>query len=174
MQSMQSLTELEGAVLSEIHHRRQQTAFQVRRAFQISPSVEWSGSAGAVYPAVARLTQRGLIQSTDAADGRATRHLSLTSEGEVALHAWASNCERAASVGMDPFRLRSGIWMSLPPKLRDPVLRDVAVQIESNLRFLETYVDSLDPVETARVRISMQLQRSRLEWIADVLAGGSR
>ena len=37
------VTELEGAILSEIHHRGHNTAFQVRRAFQTSPSIEWSG-----------------------------------------------------------------------------------------------------------------------------------
>ncbi|WP_394540322.1 helix-turn-helix transcriptional regulator [Lysobacter enzymogenes] len=167
---MTPLTELEGAVLSEIHHRRQQNAFQVRRAFQVSPSIEWSGSAGAVYPAVARLQRRGLIAVGEAADKRATRPLSLTAEGEAALLAWASDGERAASVGLDPFRLRSGIWMALPPAQRAPVLRGIAAQIEANLRFLDAYVQTVDGIEAVRLRMSMQLQQSRLEWIADALA----
>ena len=47
-----SLTELEGAILSEIHHRGASTAFKERKAFQESMSLEWRGSAGAVYPAI--------------------------------------------------------------------------------------------------------------------------
>ena len=52
------VTELEGAILSEIQHRGNHTAFQVRRAFQTSPSIEWSGSAGAIYPAIKHLLDR--------------------------------------------------------------------------------------------------------------------
>ena len=63
------LTELEGAILSEIQHRGQKTAFQVRRAFAVSFSLEWKGSAGAVYPAVKRLEQRGFIQASVAQGG---------------------------------------------------------------------------------------------------------
>jgi len=37
------LTELEGAILAEIHNGGHETAFQVRRAFANSLSLEWKG-----------------------------------------------------------------------------------------------------------------------------------
>ena len=50
MRAERQLTELEGAVLTEIALRGNDTAYKVRRAFQLSPSVQWRGSAGAVSP----------------------------------------------------------------------------------------------------------------------------
>ena len=38
------LTELEGAILSEVFYRGRQTAFQVRRSFADSPSLEWKAT----------------------------------------------------------------------------------------------------------------------------------
>ena len=70
------LTELEGAILSEIYHRGQKTAFQVRRAFAASHSLEWKGSAGAVYPAVKRLRAARLHRGVRrTGQTRATRQL---------------------------------------------------------------------------------------------------
>lgn len=104
-----SLTELEGAILSEIHHRGASTAFKVRKAFEASRSLEWRGSAGAVYAAISRLAARGLMVASQTDSGRQTKLLSVTPDGLTALTDWICDPHRAASVGQDPFRLRSGV-----------------------------------------------------------------
>ena len=163
------LTELEGAILSEIQHRKHDTAFQVRRAFQISPSIEWSGSAGAIYPAIKRLRGKGYIHGEPTNDGRATIRLSLTDAGQAALVAWAGDPTRSASVGLDPFRLRSGIWGLLPPDERRSTLMKATEAIEANVEYLEQYLPSLDKVEAARVELSLRIQHVRLDWLAEQL-----
>ncbi len=55
----QRLSELEAVVLGLVWSDGPCTAYAVRRTVQASLSAQWSGSAGAVYPAVARLEQRG-------------------------------------------------------------------------------------------------------------------
>ena len=171
MQSVaEPLTELEGAILSEVYHRKRDTAFQVRRAFQDSPSLEWSGSAGAVYPAVKRLEQRSLLDFDRAGDGRGTLRLSITSSGRRALTAWACDPIRSASVGLDPFRLRSGIWRTMSSTKRSAVLQSISTEIQRNIDFLEEYVHSLDGIEMTRVQLSIELQTLRLKWIANELA----
>ena len=157
------LTELEGAILSEIHHRGQKTAFQVRRAFAASFSLEWKGSAGAVYPAVKRLEQRGLIQASMAKGGRATRTLLLTKMGIDELMAWACDPERAASVGIDPFRLRSGIWNELKPGERKKAFAAIRREIEAGIPGMEKFVADSDKLERTRVQLALALQRARLE-----------
>src|ERR1700739_3465834 len=112
------LTELEGAILAEIHNGGHETAFQVRRAFAQSLSLEWKGSAGAVYPAVKRLRERRFIAASAARDGRGARPLRLTDAGKGALVEWACDAKLATSVGLDPFRLRAGVWTSLDGKRR--------------------------------------------------------
>lgn len=157
------LTELEGAVLSEIQHRGQKTAFQVRRAFAVSFSLEWKGSAGAVYPAVKRLEQRGLIQASAAQGGRATRTLSLTRLGKKELMSWACDPIRASSIGIDPFRLRSGIWTELTPGQQKKVFTEIRKEIEASIPVLEKYVTEIDPIERLRVQLGIAVQRARLE-----------
>lgn len=157
------LTELEGAILSEIEHRGQKTAFQVRRAFAVSHSLEWKGSAGAVYPAVKRLEQQGLIHASAAQGGRATRTLSLTSLGKDELMAWACDPVRSSSIGIDPFRLRSGIWTELTPAQRKKVFTNIRKEIEASIPILEQYVTEIDQIERLRVELGIAVQRARLK-----------
>ena len=161
------LTELEGAVLSEIHHRQNRTAFKVRRAFQTSPSIEWSGSAGALDPAIRRLVAAGRIESTPITTGNKGHHLSLTDEGVAALEAWICDPVRATSVGVDPFRLRAGLWSTLDPAKRADALRRLKLAVEEELQRLQASLDALDPVEQARSLWSIQLQAMRLNWLDD-------
>lgn len=162
---MRSLSELEGAILSEIEHRGQQTTFQVRRAFAESVSLEWKGSAGGVYPAVRRLEQDGLILASDPTGGRKARTLSLTEMGRVALKAWASDPLAGTSVGADPFRLRSGIWLLLPPAERETLFAELDAEIVRQIAQLEGLLSAVDPVEPIRLELALDLQRSRLAFI---------
>jgi DNA-binding PadR family transcriptional regulator len=161
------LTELEGAVLSEIEHRGHNTAFQVRRAFQTSPSIEWSGSAGAVYPAIRRLVGGGLVRSTPIPTGRRGSALTVTAEGLASLETWICDPVRATSVGLDPFRLRAGLWARLEPARRDQALAALKQSIEDDLARLTTALQGLDTVEKARSELSIRLQRSRITWLED-------
>ncbi|ATQ41110.1 PadR family transcriptional regulator [Caulobacter mirabilis] len=164
------LTELEGAVLSEIHHRNATTAFKVRRAFQVSPSLEWSGSAGAVYPAIRRLTAAGLIEARPTTSGRKTSLLALTAEGVARLADWICDARRAISVGLDPFRLRSGMWDFLDADRRQAALTEALAALNQELAFLADYLSRLDKVERRRVELSIVLQKARIAWIEEELA----
>lgn len=168
-----SLTELEGAVLSEIHHRHNRTAFKVRRAFQTSHSIEWSGSAGAVYPAIRRLVAAGLIESQAITTGRKGSALSLTPLGIAAMEDWIRDPVRATSVGVDPFRLRAGLWATLDPSRRQETLQRLRTEVENDLLRLTTALETLDPVERARTEWSIQLQKLRLRWLDDQTENGT-
>lgn len=159
------LTELEGSVLSELHHRGRQTAFQVRRSFSTSPSIEWRGSAGAVYPAIRRLERDGLIEGVAKGDGRATRLLSITAAGIEAMTEWACDPARASSVGIDPFRMRAGIWMSLEPSRRAEVLSTIRRELLAGVERLNAWSRHEDAIERASVDLSLRLQRARLDWL---------
>ena len=167
------LTELEGAVLSEIHHRLNHTAFKVRRAFQTSPSIEWSGSAGAVYPAIRRLVEAGLIESNPITTGKKGSHLSLSHDGVAALEDWICDPVRATSVGVDPFRLRAGLWSTLAPARRADALLALRRAVDEELARLKVTLDDLDPVERARSQWSIELQAMRLRWLEEQIRTSS-
>jgi DNA-binding PadR family transcriptional regulator len=164
------LTELEGAILSEIHHRRAQTAFKVRKAFLSSPSLEWSGSSGAVYPAIRRLSAQGLVQSEVQVSARKGSTLALTALGISRLNAWVCDVDRAAGLGLDPFRLRSGLWDELPAKDRLAGLAALLEALKAGMTGLERYGAGLDRVERRRVELSISLQAARVAWVENELS----
>lgn len=164
-----ALSELEGAILSEIHHRGATTAFKVRKAFQSSPSLEWSGSSGAVYPAIRRLSEQGLVRAEVQASARKTSVLALTPDGVARLNVWICDVDRAAGLGLDPFRLRSGLWELLPPADRTAGLKALLVAVKQEIGNLETYRAGLDRVEQRRVDLSISLQKARVAWLEEEL-----
>lgn len=164
---MAGLTELEGSVLVEIGHRGNHTRFQVRRAFETSPSSSWSGSAGAVYPAIKRLVEAGLIDAGPPQSGLRTRTLSLTSQGNKALERWFSDVAAASSIGADPFRSRAGLWETLAPGRRADVIAAMRAGVEHELGKLVVRT-TLDLVEDIGNQLAIRLQRLRLDWLAEI------
>ena len=160
------LTELEGAILAEIHNGGYETAFQVRRAFANSLSLEWKGSAGAVYPAVKRLRAKGFIAASTAHDNRGARRLRLTASGKTALRDWACDTQLATSVGLDPFRLRAGVWTSLDPAQRKELFASLRQEILGSLPLFQETLGATNPLEKVRVRLAIQVQRARLRTLA--------
>ena len=86
---MRELSRFELAVLGLVFQGAPCTAYWIRRQFQHSPSSFFSGSAGAVYPAVRRLEKRSLIKAVTVREGgRTSQHHRLTSRGKEALKEW--------------------------------------------------------------------------------------
>lgn len=123
---MAQLTDLEGAALAEIATRGAATSYAVAQAFARSPSEFWSGSAGAVYPLIARLAARGLVAPSQAATGKRQRlDYRITPEGRDALEAWLLDARRAAGMGFDPLRSRLAHLHLVAPARRKAFLKEV-------------------------------------------------
>ena len=159
------LTELEGAILSEIYHCGSDTAFAVTRAFEKSPSLEWRGSAGSVYPAIKRLTAGGRLRGVPRNDGRKSIILQLTDSGIAALNSWVRDAERAISPGIDPFRLRSGIWCTMPPAERQKTLSAVAAKLREQIAAESNANPYSSAVEEERRLVALAQQQARLAWV---------
>lgn len=163
-----SLTELEGAVLLEIRRIGVCTAYEVRRAFEKSPSLEWSGSSGAVYPAIKRLVGRNLIDTNPSEDdARGTLQLTLNKQGLSILQAWTNDIDRAVSPGFDPFRTRSIEWVAAAPAKR----RAQAAKLEQALTDRIEQLEKIIKTEKIKSREQIELaqQRSRLAWVRKTL-----
>ena len=159
------LTELEGAVLTEIAERGNRTAFKVRRAFQRSPSAHWTGSAGAVYPAIRRLVAAGILTAAAGPGRRGTRLLSLSRKGEAMLDAWAGDAVAACGLGFDPFRLRAGLWRKLPSDRRRALAAALRGRLEDELAALRGRAEG-DGVDRVQTGLAIEMQRLRLRWLA--------
>ncbi len=102
-----TLTELEGSVLALIGSNAPVTGYALTRMTAESPSEYWSGSAGAVYPLVKRMAERGLVLAEFGNQGKRPRtSYSLTKSGRSALKRWLLDSQRAAGLGFDPLRTR--------------------------------------------------------------------
>jgi DNA-binding PadR family transcriptional regulator len=113
----QTLSEIEGCVLALIHESGPATPYAIRKEFLSSPSPQWSGSAGTIYPLVERLTKRGLIRTTVHLTGqRQGRRMSLTAMGVRAFRRWLSIPvpDWVAGIPPDPLRTRVRFLGALP------------------------------------------------------------
>ena len=111
----------------------------------------------------------GLIASEPLPGGRQAMALKVTEAGEAALDAWACDPHRAAGVGLDPFRLRSGVWLKLAPERRRAALDGVAEAIRTSIAAHERDLVAADPIERPRMLLALRLQRLRLDWIEETL-----
>jgi len=102
-------SEIEGSVLAMVWAEGPLTPYAIRKDFLNSPNPQWSGSAGTIYPLIARLRRRGWIRSEVRLRGkRKGNYISLTATGLRALRRWlcAPLAEWVVGVPPDPLRTR--------------------------------------------------------------------
>lgn len=163
MPAERKLTELEGAVLTEIAFRGCDTAYKVRRAFQLSLNVHWRGSAGAVSPAIKRLKAAGLLAAAPHPN-RKGQLLSPTAAGKIAVERWATSIEAATSLGLDPFRLRSVVWDFLSPAKRRTLFAKLGEALLRDLPAFHARVED-DPVGRHQTELAIAVIEARLAWL---------
>jgi DNA-binding PadR family transcriptional regulator len=171
----EALTELEAAVLGKLWLDGPCTAYVVRRVFLDSPSPWWSGSAGAVYPLLARLERAGLVRSSARrADRRRSRLLALTPAGRRRLEDWLGPPlpEWVVGVPMDALRTRLGLIAALRPERRRRLFaeaeRGVSEQLERVEQDLARAQGAGVPWELLIAEGAAATQRVRLEWVKRV------
>jgi DNA-binding PadR family transcriptional regulator len=162
------LTELEGAMVSEVFRRGTCTAYQLRHEFLKSPSAEWSGSAGAIYPALRRLRAAGLVSAKATGDRRGTERYSLTAAGSRALTAWLTDFARAVGPGTDPFRSRAGLWPTLPTRDRERMVQALSDDIRKRCAMLKLEMKKMDVIGRRQAELELKLQLVRLKWLRQV------
>ena len=107
-------------ILGIVWSREPCSPYVVLSRFQRSPTWGWSSSTGAIYPAIRRLKERGLIDHrSDSTGNRRSELLSLSAVGAVALREWISRLsEEMGSAGLDPIRTRVNYLPALEPDAR--------------------------------------------------------
>ncbi len=170
-----SLSELESVVLGLIWTEGPCTAYAVRRIVQKSLSAQWSGSAGAVYPAVARLEERKLIRSREQATGlRKSQALEITAAGRRALSRWLGPPVEPAAFGIpaDPLRIRIRFLELLPEDSQLRFIDEAIAGIEANLQLIRADVRARgkqnSPFTTAMARGVLHASRARLRMLAEL------
>jgi DNA-binding PadR family transcriptional regulator len=164
-QRKRELTELEGAALSVIGRLGACTPYQVRQAFLTSPSTEWSGSAGAVYPALRRLKAAGLLAAKPAEDARRAVHYRLSGAGAEALSRWVCDVKRATGLGLDPFRTRAPLWGGLPKGHAGAFKRALIRALKAECAALRKGLAAPDQPDREAMALCLALHEMRLSWL---------
>jgi len=103
-------SELECFVLGLVWDLGPCSPYLLRVHLARSPSSQWSASAGAIYPLVARLERQGLLSSRARTTGRrGHRELRITRQGVTVLRRWIGPplAPGAVTVSYDPLRSRA-------------------------------------------------------------------
>ena len=160
------MTELEGAILGVVRGAKGATAYFVRKVFLDSPSEHWSGSAGAVYPAMMRLKKAGFLSQQATGDGRNTRIHVLTPKGHRAHDAWLCDVTRVMGIGIDPFRTRVSFWQELSPKKRRAFFSALIKELQRQRDVIDNLLAASPASHDAPgLELVAALLQSRLAWL---------
>src|SRR5580704_18282038 len=138
--SSRQLSEIEGCVLGLLSVEGPATPYAIRKVFLDSPSPQWSGSAGTIYPLIERLLREQLIRSKLCLTGKRRGHqISLTPAGSRTLRLWFSLPipEWVAGVPPDPLRTRIRFLSAVGNKLRQQFLQDAFRRTQAHLAAIE-------------------------------------
>lgn len=174
---LRSLSELEGCVLGHLWKHGPCTAYAVRRQFLDSPSSHWSGSAGAIYPLLARLEERGLVTSKRLPrGGRRGWTYALAPAGRTQFLRWLAPPVTAdmVSLSVDPLRTRVYFLGALPARRREVFLTESIGKLRAHLADLAS-VSREDEFDRLAVEGATRMMKARLAWMEELrraLAGG--
>lgn len=110
-------SELEGFVLGLVWQFGPCSAYDVRKHLLDSPSTQWSGSAGAIYPLIRKLAGLRLMAASRRTTGRRQRTMYLvTPRGIAHLRRWIGPplAPEVITVPHDPLRSRVRFLSALP------------------------------------------------------------
>jgi DNA-binding PadR family transcriptional regulator len=171
-----AITDLEAFALGLIWRHGPCTPYAVRRFMADSPSTQWSGSAGAIYPLVRRLERQGLLKSSaEANDGRKARAYTMTAKGLAALRRWIGPplSADAITVAYDPLRSRARFLSVLP--LADQrawitSAQNAMTEVANRVRRWQELYGTDDPLAGAMTRSGELDVESRTMWLSDLAA----
>lgn len=176
--SRSQLSEIEACVLALVSVDGPSTPYAIRKVFLDSPSPQWSGSAGTIYPLIERLLRRRLIRSKLCLTGKRRGHqISLTAAGSQALRQWLALPipEWVAGVPPDPLRTRVRFLCAISANRQKAFLRNAHQRTQAHLRAVEADCElkrAKDKFQYLMARgalLSMQSRCAFLQEVAEVL-----
>jgi len=172
------LSEIEACVLALVSVDGPATPYAIRKVFLDSPSPQWSGSAGTIYPLIERLLRRKLIHSKVCLTGKRRGYrISVTSPGSRALKQWFSVPipEWVAGVPPDPLRTRVRFLDAISTDQREAFLVNAHQRTQAHLRAVEADCErkraegEFQYLMARGALLSMQSRCAFLREVAEVL-----
>lgn len=158
----EKLKDLEAYILGVIGQYQPCTPYRAMKFFLESPSVYYSGSAGAIYPAIKRLEKMGLLKSiASGTEGKKSRLYSLTAKGKKMFTAWFENPELIADGGFDPLRGRISLITGFKEKNRPRQIENLSNAARARLGQMDKIKSQYDKSHPFRRSIEMERETLR-------------
>jgi DNA-binding PadR family transcriptional regulator len=175
MQPQRTLSRLEVSILGLVSTGAPCTVYWIRKQFEGSPSSHFSGSAGAVYPAIRRLEKQGFVRGTRQKTGaRKQRDYALTKHGKQALRGWLMPPLPLEDItySFDPIRTRVYCLDALAPAERLRFVDDALAQSRSYLAVVKKDCEARrqagDLLQHVGARGVLHEVRARVRWLGEL------
>ena len=153
------------------------SGYDLKRIFAVTPMGVYQPSSGALYPALRRLEEKGLIQAgQDGNSARQRRVYELTQTGQAAHLSWLRTPIEPATVARDlGLHLMRFVMMEhqLPPVEVLAFLRDLADELRAFTAQLEQYAAAAD-LDNSHARLALDhglaVHRASLQWTERTIA----
>jgi len=156
--------------LGTVTEARACSPYYIHKTFLRSPSQFFSGSAGAIYPAVKRLEAKGYLKSVRAGTaGKPSKKLTITPTGTARYLEWYYDPTRAADAGYDPVRVRISLLGSLPPAQQKKAYKELLEIGEHRLKYLATL--NFEPCDGAGMDQAREIEKATLKAKLALLKG---
>ncbi len=170
MTTARALTDFEQILLAHIG-QTPSSGYELKRFFRTTPAAVYQPSGGALYPALHRLEQRGLLQAEEATSGRRSRRVyRTTATGRMTTRRWVFEPVDPTSVGRDlGLHLMRFVFMEriLSPTEVHAFLMTLANALEAFLEGMERYVaTNTPPGHHPRLALEhgIAVHRASLSW----------
>jgi DNA-binding PadR family transcriptional regulator len=162
-----------GYALLGLIHQQPLSGYDVKKIFASTPMAGFSDSPGAIYPALRRLEQLGLVRSEvqQITGLRRRRAFEITAKGVASLRAWQSKAivEQDMVRGTSELLLRFAFMdETLGPERSLAFLQEFAGKLSSYLPTLRRYMDAHASEMSTSGRLALesgiQEYEARLAW----------
>jgi len=162
-----------GLALLGLLHKRPASGYDLRKIFQSTPMAHYSSSPGAIYPALRKLEQQGLIAG--AVDHRQTlrprKTFRPTRRGTRTLEDWLAQPVTRDDVAfrLDELLLRFAFMANFPAaESTQSFLRDLARELAGYIDDLQRQLEALPlgppPHPRLAVECGIESYRAHLRW----------
>jgi len=171
LESSIEANEAEGAVLGLLARQQPLSRYQILRFFQSSPARFQNVSKGSVYPLVARLLDRGLIDSKMGEGPHGAPVYSLTDLGRAALRNWTRRLDKRDMLPLDALEQRVFSLAELPATERIAWVAEAKELILAKKAELQSHRERITSYVYGDIVYNADQERldSKLTWLDRLL-----
>ena len=174
----QKLCSLLGYAILGLIQQQPKTGYTLRKIFATTPICHYSNSPGAIYPALQRLEEDGLIKGyvDQTTPLRLKRQFKITPKGIATLKSWLAKplVQNDVVWHMDELMLRFAFMDSLLGhsdiiRFLHDFAREIEIHISGLIKYYKSNISAMPPYGHLAMRNGIEICKTHLRWSRQVL-----